>query len=391
LLAKDRLAYKSPYFGGVKSIQVLANGRIVFNQKIDQVNLSETRKINTVLNFKAYRSNGSKFYKLYLDDGNDLPIADRTLHGKLRIESELTKIEVRLTDASGNSSSLFFSLKKTEPAVQTSLLEPLRENLAMDISENVLKISAKGCGDKKALVFHKNQSLEKAADYYNANQSIYLIDLRELLPDSVVTCNGTFTTHLKAIVPSGINYTYYGDWADITFDKEAIYDTLYLALQKRSTNDSLIAYRIGDALTPLHKPVSVSLKSENITWGRQSAVYRLAGKGYTYVGGELNNDRINFSTRELGEFVILKDTVPPTVRSIYLNAQNIRLKIRDDLSGISRFQATINGQWLLLHYDAKTGILMSEKKNKNEPLKGEVIVEVTDLAGNKVIFTSKIL
>ena len=126
-------------------------------------------------------------------------------------------------------------------------------------------------------------------------------------------------------------------------------------------------------------------------WSRQSAVYRLVGKGYAYVGGELNNGRINFSTRELGEFIILNDTIPPAIRPIYLNAQNIRLKIRDNLSGIGRFYATINGQWLLLHYDAKTGILMSEKKNKTESLKGDVVVEVTDLAGNKETFKSKIL
>ncbi|HNC31381.1 MAG TPA: M23 family peptidase, partial [Cyclobacteriaceae bacterium] len=65
-------------------------------------------------------------------------------------------------------------------------------------------------------------------------------------------------------------------------------------------------------------------------------------------------------------------------------------KIKDALSGINSFEATLNGKWLLMTYDAKSNTIMSEKLNKHELLKGDFVLTVTDNAGNKKILKHRI-
>ncbi|MCI0751126.1 MAG: M23 family metallopeptidase, partial [Flammeovirgaceae bacterium] len=359
LIAKDRFAYKGHFFGGVKFIEVFANGKKIFSQQIENINLAETRKINTALNFKAMRTNGSKFYKLYLDDGNDLQIYDKRLSGKFSVaETGVTKIEIKLKDVANNSSTFLFSLKYSPPSAETTLLEPMRNELAVDVHENILSLTSKMCHDAPAKVYVKGSSVDVSPSYYNQNQSNYLIDLRRLLPDSITTCKSTYATNLKSIIPYGIDYTYYSDWLEVDFEKDCLYDTLYFINYKRYANDSSVVYGIGDKNVPLHKSLLISIRKDTETdWNQKTAVYRIVGKGFAFNGGALNNGRISFSTREFGEFTILEDSIAPTIRPIYITNQNVRFKIKDNLAGINRFEATLNGRWLLLHYDAKTGIL----------------------------------
>ena len=61
------------------------------------------------------------------------------------------------------------------------------------------------------------------------------------------------------------------------------------------------------------------------------------------------------------------------------------------MSGISYYEASINGQWLLMTYDYKSGILQSDRLDLKKPLKGDFELKVVDRAGNERIFKQKIL
>jgi hypothetical protein len=78
------------------------------------------------------------------------------------------------------------------------------------------------------------------------------------------------------------------------------------------------------------------------------------------------------------------------ITPVYVNSSSARFKIRDYLSGISDYQATINGEWVLMHYDNKNSVIWSEQLNKKIPMKGLFELTVTDRAGNKSTFTQKI-
>jgi hypothetical protein len=151
-------------------------------------------------------------------------------------------------------------------------------------------------------------------------------------------------------------------------------------------------FTIGSRNVPLHKSIDVMLKpSKSYPNDKDFKVYRAAGRSYTYLGGEWINGRIHFSSREFGDFTILKDSVAPSIVPLQVNDQTARFKIRDELSGILTYEATLNGEWLLMYFDSKSNTIWSKQRDPKTPLRGDFQLRVTDNAGNESYFTKKIL
>ena len=388
VLAKDRLAAGSPYYGGVNYIEMYANDKLIFKQTIEKLDLSDGRAINTLLSFRTLKGNNNKFYKLYRDDGNTLNFYNASPNnGKLSIgENEEVAIRIVYSDIFKNSSSLSFRLKGSSPQQELLLDASVKQELRAEILNNTLILQSNRSlkTDRKAWIYAKGQKDSAAAAYGGKYSSTFLIDLRKNLPDSVLLGTSTYVSFLKDKIPAGTAYTYYGDNVEITFPKGALYDTLYFQLEKSVTKDSLEVLRIGETLTPLHRYVSVSWRPSKMpTWSKNWSVYRKVGNDFSYIGGNFTNERIRFSIRDFGSFVLLEDTVAPSIKPIILNNTSVTFKISDNLSGIDSYEATINGQWLLLIFDGKSGTLKSERLNKRLPLTGELILSVTDRSGNK--------
>jgi hypothetical protein len=395
LIAKDRLAPNSPFYGGVNYIEVLVDSQLVFNQSIEKVNIAETRAIYTLMDFKTMRNKGTRFYKLYIDDGNNLDFYNSSPgSGKIKVNPDRESLVViTLRDSYDNKSTLSFKIRPAPRIRDVASLETLKSDVVTDVHENTLMISTKTCTDSAVSVsmFTRGIQVPLEADYLNKNRSVYLIDLRKNLPDSIVTCSKTVVTNLRDVVPPGIEYKYYGDQMDILFPPNALFDTLYLSTSYYKIPDGKEIFSIGDRLTPLNRNITVSIKpTENTTPKNSLAVYREVGKGYAYVGGKWDNGKVTFTTREFGDFTLLEDLVPPTIRLLNIDRSGARFKISDNLSGIDRIEANINGQWVLMQYDTKTATIWSEKLNKNVPLVGTFTLEVTDNAGNLSTFTRKI-
>jgi hypothetical protein len=211
------------------------------------------------------------------------------------------------------------------------------------------------------------------------------------MPDSIRLCDETLVTDFRAMIPSTTAYKYYSDWADIQFPSKSLFDTTYFQASHTITPDSIEIFKIGNRLVPLNRYISVSL-NPTLYYPKtdQVAVYRKVGNSYDYAGGKWQNGRFKFYTRSFGEYQILIDSIPPTISRVYVNSSVARFKIRDYLSGINSWEATIDGEWLMMSYDAKTATLRSEKLNKDKPLKGEFKLVVTDNAGNEQVYTQTI-
>jgi Peptidase family M23 len=395
IVAKDKLAYKSQFFGGVNHIELKVDSQLIFKQAINKVNIAETRAIYTLMDFKTMRNKGTRFYKLYIDDGNNLKFYDQSPGtGKVKVKpGKESSIEIIMKDSDGNSSNVSFRLQPDELAKEVPSLEMINEVIISDIMENTMIVSAKSCpvSGNKARIFLDGMSSEVEPNYFNQNQAVYLIDLRKTIPDSIIVCEKAFLPKINATVPSTTEYKFYGNLADITFSQDALYDTLYLNTNYKLTPAGYEIYTIGNKAVPLNKIISVSLKPRT-SYPKQPnmAVYRVNGKGNTYLGGDWVNDRINFNTREFGDFMVLQDSLAPTIKPIFVNGSSARFKIKDNLSGISHYEATVNGEWVLMHYDNKNGVIWTESLNKSVPMRGQFELTVTDNAGNKSTFKQKI-
>lgn len=398
ILAKDKLAYKSPFYGGVNFLEVYVDSALVFRQSIDKLNIAETRAIYTLMDFKTMRSKGTRFYKLYIDDGNPLKFySESPTDGRIKVNpNKISHIKIRMKDSHSNVSSISFKLKPNPVIKEVLSLEPMptTADLLYDITGNTMMITAKAGKDlgARALVYTQGVSQEVDPTYHNINRKVYLFDLRKGIPDSILVNNKTIRPKIKIAIPSGTEYKYYSDIMDIDFPLNAIYDTLYLntdyTVDKTTGNE---IFTIGTRTVPLNKSIRVSVKT-NRTYPADGKynVYRSTGRAHSFLGGEWINGRLQFNTREFGEFTILQDLEAPSIRAIAINNQAVRFKIRDNLSGISSFEATVNGEWLLMHYDSKTATIWSERFDKKAPIKGTFVLTVKDNAGNTSTFTQKI-
>ncbi|HOX84163.1 MAG TPA: M23 family metallopeptidase [Chryseolinea sp.] len=396
ILAKDNLALKSPFFGGVNYLEMRVDSALVFRQAIEKINIAETRSILTVMDFKTMRNKDSKFYKLYVDEGNALAFYNTSpTTGKINVRQDKdSKVQVKLKDSNGNTSTLSFRFRPNPPVKQVNNLEVFTSNITYTIHENIMMVTTKPCktSNNKINLYSKGVVSEIEPDYFNYNRSVYLIDLRKMIPDSISICGKSTVTNFNIPIPSRTGYDYYSDLIEIQFPMNSLYDTLYLSTKHDVQKTNTEYFTIGSPDVPLNKSIMISLKPTlSYSKEKNTAVYRVSGRnGFAYCGGEWKNDRIQFYTRDFGGFTILSDTIPPTIRPIYVNQQSARFKIQDNLSGIKSFEAKVNGEWILMHYDYKINTIWSERLDKSILMKGDFELLVTDNAGNKAIYTQKI-
>jgi len=395
VLAKDKLAPKSQFWGGVNNIQVAVDEKVVFNQNIEKINIAETRGIYTLMDFKTMRLNGNRFYKLYIDDGNELDFYGKSpSSGKIQIRDRESEVKVTLKDSYGNASNLSLKLRPTALTPSVKFLDPMKSEFEYEVYENTIMLSVPPCSDSSSLkVFYKSNEETATPTYGNENRSVYLIDLRKQFPDSISICGKSITTNIKAMVPPSIEFNYYSDEMDIQFPEKSLYDTVYLTTYHGLNSDSLEVFNIGSRVDPLNKSINVIIRpSQTYDWDSgKYAVYRVAGRNaYSYLGGSWRNGGVHFSSREFGDFTIMKDDTAPTINSVVVNNYIAKFKIRDNLSGINKYEANIDGQWLLMHYDPKTATIWSEQLKKSKALKGKLTLVVTDNSGNETVYTKQI-
>ncbi len=391
VLAHDKME-NTRFRYGINYIDMKVNGQVMFTQTIDKIDLSESRRILTLMDYKALELKGARYNKLYIDDGNELNYYSTTQKKSgVVVDNTETPVWISLKDFDGNISNINFTLKPSKPVDETLLLGTIIKPFETEYQENILKLSVKTCLEEKGeiAIWQKGKSTPLDAAYRGKNQSVYLIDLQQYLPDSISTCHGSINYSFQDRIPSETDYTYYSNILDVEFSERALYDTMFLAVSY-DTQTGNESFKIGSRLVPLHQSVSITLKPLlSYTLTKNLGVYRKEGNSYSYLPAEWKNNRVRFNTREFGEFVIRKDTLAPSISPVSVNATSARLKIKDNLSGISYFEATIDGEWLLMVYDYKTGYIKSEKLDKTKLLKGDFELKVVDNAGNEKIYKQK--
>jgi Peptidase family M23 len=387
ILAYDKMD-RSGFRCGINYIEMYADGQRKYSQTIERIDFGETHDIISLMDYPTLKSTGSHFNKLFIDDGSRLSYHQAVENGVISVRDKDVASRIVLHDSYGNVSEVNFTLKSAPIIRECQTLGLLSKPWTYSISENALQLSVRQCQSPFNVVLYRGkESMSIEPAYKNSNQSVYLVDLKESLPDSIATCQGVVRFNLADAIPSQTGYKYYGDWVDLKFEKDALYDTLYLNLSTSRIGTREV-FSIGDNRFPLRHQVSVVLKPET-SYGPAFSAYRVNGT-YTFLGGEWINGRIHFNTQELGDFVLLKDTISPMIHRISLNSSTARFRIQDNLSGIAYFEARIAGEWLLMNYDYKTGILQSERLDNSKPLRGDFQLKVKDQAGNEKLFNQNI-
>jgi hypothetical protein len=367
---------------GISQTILKIDGDTIFSENKTLLDFNKQRDILTHIDFAAFHEKGIKYNKLFVDDGNTLKF-----YGKgsktFTFDDKEHLIQIYMIDGYGNLSTFETTINNHK-----IVNKPDPNIYKYEIFRNFIHLKAPHTGAPNLIeLYLANAHIDIAPYRVDKATSYYLWDLRKGLPDSINYCGEMIKTGIYSEIPSATETGFYNHHIDVLFSKNDLFDTLYLQFQKsydQSRNYEL--FKFPHQEIPLRSAVEVRLKPAENYDQEYTRVYSLSGSRLNYIGGTWHENTIKFKARELQNFTLAVDKIPPTITPATINTKEVYFKISDNLSGINKFEATINGQFVLMNYEPKKNLIWSEKLEPNIPFVGEFVLKVVDNLGNTAFY-----
>ncbi len=314
---------------GVFEILLNVDSLPVYQHDLEKFDFVESRYINSLIDYGEYMDNRKHYQRTEIDPNNKLSIYGDVLNGGILYfdDTAFHRLEYVIRDFEGNVSKLPIVIQAspyTDPA---------------------------GFPPPSAAVYF---SIEAKNEFSAEN-----IDLS--LPGSCL-------------------------YRDLWF--EYSYDSMPAGAFSR-------IHMLHNDRTPVHKYFTVDVVPDSIPKQTDKLLLaRITDKGdFISYGGKWEDGYLKASIRAFGSYTVLLDTLPPKVESVNISSgqikadrKTIKLTISDELSGIKKYRATLNGNWLLMEYDAKNNLLTYHIDERLHKGRNEFILEVIDQRENITVF-----
>jgi hypothetical protein len=291
-------------------------------------------------------------------------------------------------DKSGNLTSINFSIKGDVPTQnfvkQQTTLGKFSGNISSKIFENTLLIKAKNSQDTTAILQNKGIPTVIPLAYRQGSESTFLYNLSKGIADFIQIGYLSEKIPIQQEILPEKNQFYQEANLNINFE-EALYDTLYLKTTLNANRLSINTEKI-----PLKNFINILWKPSGVIASSKTKAYHTGVAGLKYLGGTWIENKLQFKTKELGDFQIITDTEAPSIRPIKIDSTELRFNITDNLSGIKAFNCFIRNEWILMDYDYKSNTIWSIKPNKSKTLSGVLRLEVTDNTDNLAVYAVNI-
>lgn len=305
---------------GVYGITVYADSNLVYSHDVERLNFASTRYINTLIDFDFYKQKQRRYQRTYQSPNNKLPIYNEVVNKGIFSfnDDQYHQIQYVVKDVNDNRSILSFTIFSKSKTDSPSLSAG---NLYYPLSEN----------------------------------------------------------------------NYEDEIIKVHFPSRSLYDTLSFSasVEKSTKSANGLKYHIGKVGTGLQKHLQVHLKNIKIEEGLKDKVY--IGEYYkksisAYSCKWENGNQLAFKTRDFGEYLVLVDTITPTIK-MKTKIDNTKIPqylsftISDDESGISDYNAWLNGSWILMQYDPKKSRLTCELGDNTQE-ENTLKIIIKDAVGN---------
>lgn len=309
---------------GVFKIQSFLNGNRNFELDFTTFSFDESRHINRLIDYEIYKTKKKRVQKLF-NDNNPLSLFKSVVNdGYLKIsDSTYSVYKIRVRDYENNDTWVTVNIK----GKQSGSIE---------------------------------SKLNETSPYY-----IYADQ----------------TTNLKE--------------GDISVDifPNTFYDDFFIDF--KVSNDTLILHK---DIIPLQRSIKINFDVSKFSDEDKKKLYIAELLGYknypSYSFTKRQDNTLYTYTKTLGTYALTSDNITPTINPINFkdgqwlsNFRYLKLKIDDELSGISNYRATVNGKWILMEYDYKTKTLTHDfNDHVVTDTKNNLKVIVTDNVGNSSTF-----
>ncbi len=364
-----------PNRNGIVKTRFELDGDTLFVEDKRVLSFNKQRNILVHYNYPAFKKGSRRFNKLYLADGNEHNIYRSTNKGiDFRDQNEIL-IETEDSYQNKSTTRILLSDDKINNPPDLYTFEQIGNYLHFKSDQQASVMLDKWVSVKPYSV--------------NGTDQYYQWDLRKGTPRSLFIDGETIPTNMVGMIPSNQKITYVQPEFTMDLTHRSLFDTLYLAFQKEVDSvKNRELFHFKNATQPIRTNIELTLNVSNSYNQDRAAIYSVFGKKNNFMGGEWIDDKqIKFSTRDLVSYTILEDSIPPSIEVKMVNADYLKFRIDDKLSGIKEINATIDGEFVLMHYEPKRRLIWSQKLNKNIPFRGKFLLEVIDNANNGTIYT----
>lgn len=311
---------------GIYSLTQTVNGKVYTDLNFEAFSFGETRYINTLIDYEHYCTHHERVQKCFKTKSNKLGIYNDLFNeGTIDVQDGFTYKVEIVLSDLAGNQTILIVPVKGE---KQQLIEPAERK----ITENFL-IAGKA----------NNYSLGKASVYFPAN-------------------------------------TFYEDF--------------YIDLENQS--DTI---KVHNNSVPAHKRFTLSFDISEYPEAELEKMFiaRIDSRGRpNYVKTFKRDQTFTTRVRHLGTYRLVRDTIAPKIRpknfkprQWLTNYRYLRLQISDDLSGIKHYEASLNGEWILMEYEPKTSTITYNFDDKIlDEKQCELKVVVTDNVGNTTTFNS---
>jgi hypothetical protein len=183
----------------------------------------------------------------------------------------------------------------------------------------------------------------------------------------------------------------------VSIPANALYDDIDFSYSGPSSVKASFSplHRIHNTETGLQKAYTLSIRPNRLpdTLQSKACIVSVTEKGgRAYEGGSYKDGWVSTQTKSFGSFTVAVDTVPPRIHTAFSylpkttadlsKAKTIGIIASDNLSGIRKYRAKIDGNWVLCEYEFKKDLLFYTFDESVERRVHTFEIEVSDDKGN---------
>ena len=311
---------------GVNSIELFADNRLIFNILFDKYSYDETRYVNSLIDYRKFINDKIRYVRTEIDEYNILDLYGEKSGSVTLKEGDRVAMKFVVKDYFNNVSTVNFTL----------------------------------IGDKPLAEVADNQY----------SRSYYRVDG-------------------KNEIEVGL------DGFTATIPEKAFYRFEYVLARQIDTIPNIasdFAYLLGTEDIPVQKNIEIKLRpAEKYANSDKLYVVSVAKNGkFVAQGGKMTDGMMCAKIRSLGTFALAVDEVKPLVSPInfknntkVIKCKQLKINIKDDESGIDKYDIYLNGKWVIGAYDAKNNLLYYDVDENLKKGNNKMEIVVKDCVGNE--------
>ncbi len=286
---------------GIFNLEMRVNGSAVYQHTLDKFSFSETRYLNTLIDFGRFYKKRQRIQKTFVEPANQLSIY-KNLNNKGYItikDGHSYTVEIIAKDFKGNSKKLIIPIKGVKDSI------------------------------------HIRKEIKKTPYFFKANAF-------NKISEDIIT---------------------------IAFPKNSFYNDFYFDFKQEK--GVAIMHNGG---VPMHKNFTLTFDVSEYPKEEQDKLFiaRMNTKGKPYYSDTRRKENKLYTlNKTLGNYALFSDNQPPKIRPVNFKKDQwlskyryLKLKISDGLSDVKSYRAEIDGEWILMEYDAKKSLLTYDFNDK---------------------------